>query len=82
MKPLNHKIQLDIPEVSVGAIKTDTIAERGTIIALGEDVDARRYAVGDVLIFKAWAVDVATHDGQKYYFIDDDSTALLAYGTD
>ena len=40
MKPLNNKIQLDIKEIKIGAIQSDSIEEHGTIIAIGDNVKA------------------------------------------
>lgn len=85
MKPLGNKIQLDIKEVKIGAIQSDAIEEYGTIIALGSNigtvgtsVEFAPYKVGDTLYFKAWAVDVISKDGVKYYFISADSDAICA----
>jgi len=87
MKPLNNKIQLDIKEVKIGAIQSDSIEEHGTIIAVGEKVedsltnnykDLKRFPIGATLYFKAWAVDVITKGQEKYYFISADSDAICA----
>ena len=88
MKPIGNKIQLDIKEVKIGAIQSDSIEEHGTIIALGENVyltniggyDEKEvvHMIGKTLYFKAWAVDVISKDGEKYYFISADSDAICA----
>lgn len=78
MKPLGNKIQLDIKEVKIGAIQSDSIEEHGTIIAVGEEVNKEKFQIGSTLYFKAWAVDVISKDGVKYYFISADSDAICA----
>lgn len=73
---------LDIPEVKIGAIQTDTIAERATVLAKGPlclDSGLHQFQVGQVIYFKAWAVDVVSHEGKKHYFISEDSDAICAY---
>lgn len=78
MKPLGNKIQLDIKEVKIGAIQSDSIEEHGTILAIGGEVEVPKFPVGATLYFKAWAVDVITEQGEKYYFISADSDAIVA----
>lgn len=93
MKPLNNKIQLEIEELKFGAIESDSIAECGKIIAVGNGVyDTEmttsandnvtrinhKFAIGKTLYFKAWAIDVITKDDKKYYFISSDSDAICA----
>lgn len=78
MKPLGNKIQLDIKEVKIGAIQSDSIEEHGTILAMGNEV-SENFKVGQTLYFKAWSVDVISKDGEKYYFISADSDAICAY---
>ncbi len=79
MKPFGNKIRLDIPSVSVGAVKTDSIAERGVIVDIGVAGERHGIKVGNVLYFKAWGVDIITHGAEKYYFIDADSSAICGY---
>lgn len=78
MKTYGNKIQLEIKEQKIGAIQSDTIAEKGTVIGLGMNVDVGVFAIGDTLYFKAWAVDVITEGDKKYYFISADSDAICA----
>lgn len=83
LKPLNNKIQLDIKEVKIGAIQSDSIEEHGTIIAVGdfvgnEYIDNHIFKIGATLYFKAWAIDVITEGDKKYYFISADSDAICA----
>lgn len=83
IKPVGKKLKLQIEEIKVGAIQTETIAERAVILDVGPDVaqDLELPWTGDVIYFKAWAVDVITHKGEKHYFIDADSTAICGYET-
>lgn len=83
MKPIGNKIQLDIQEVKIGMIQSDAIEEHGKIIAVGDLVgknadEVLQFAVGKTLYFKAWAVDVISENGKKYYFISADSDAICA----
>lgn len=86
MKPAGKKIQLDIQDVKIGAIQSDSIEEHGTITAIGDQVwmtsigeydkDSANELIGKTLYFKAWAVDVISKDEKKYYFISADSDAV------
>lgn len=78
MKPLGNKIKLDIQPVKIGAIQSDSIPEYAKILDLGPDVDEDTFAVGETLVFKAWAVDVVTIGEEKHYFLAADSEAILA----
>jgi len=78
MTPLNKKIQLEIKEVEVGMIQSEAIEEHGTILAIGSEVDAKKFPIGKELYFKAWAVDVITESQEKLYFISSDSDAICA----
>lgn len=77
--PLNKKIQVEMVEEKLGAVQTDAVAEKGTIVNTA--VDCEKFTAldkGKTLYFKAWAVDIITEDGQKYYFINEDSDAICA----
>lgn len=79
MKPYGKKIQLQINEVKIGAIQSDSITERGTILRVGQDcAHFNGDDVGREIYFKAWAVDVITDNGEKYYFISEDSEGICA----
>lgn len=89
IKPLGNKIQLDIKEVKIGAIQSDAIEEHGTIVAVGPELNNSmtssnpaeaevKFPIGATLYFKAWAVDVISKEGVKYYFISSDSDAICA----
>ena len=99
IKPLGNKIQLEIADEKIGAIQSESIQEKGVIIAKGEYVETyktktikdedgcfrnvgdgqtNKFPIGATLYFKAWAVDIITEDGKKYYFIDANSDAICA----
>lgn len=78
MKPLKNKLMLDIKEIKIGMIQSDSIEEHGTIIAVGPDVDSEVFKIGATLYFKAWQVDVITKDGEKYYFLSADGDSICA----
>lgn len=78
LKPLNNKIMLQIDEMKIGAIQSDSISEAGRIISTGPNVDKVLFKEGRMLYFKAWAVDIITKDDEKYYFISADSDAICA----
>ena len=79
MKPLGNKLMLDIKEIKIGAIQSDSIEEHGTVIAVGENIEESGL-IGKTLYFKAWAVDVITKGQEKFYFISADSDAICAIG--
>lgn len=77
IKPFGNKLMLDIPETKAGSINVvqgAQIQEQGKVLAVGSNV--KDFHKGDVIQFKAWAVDIITIDGQKYYYIDADSDAI------
>ena len=78
MIPLKNKILLDVVEIKMGAIETDTIGEIATVIRLGADVDKTTFQVGQKLAIKSWAIDIITdpEDNKKYYFISADLDAI------
>ncbi len=97
VRPLGKKILLDIPETSAGGIQVvqgAQIQEQGVIVDMGPEVPKREsiklttgtvrtegFAVGDIVQFKAWSVDIITVDGQKHYYISCDSDALCGIVT-
>lgn len=94
IKPLSNKIQLDIQDEKIGAIQSESIQEKGTIIAIGPlvaekyrfpidgkseiNITTNAFTVGATLYFKAWAIDIITEGDKKYYFISSDSDAICA----
>ncbi len=94
VRPLGRKLLLDIPETKAGGIQVvqgAQIQEQGTIIDMGPGVPQRHpvqgtgrrdnpegFEIGDVVQFKAWAIDIVTIDGQKFYYLSCDSDALCS----
>lgn len=81
-KPLGKKLLLDIPETTAGSfvvVQGHQVQEQGKVLAAGPDAD--KTLVGQLVHFKAWAVDIITIDGKKFYYLDSDSTALCGIVT-
>lgn len=77
IKPINKKIKIEMTAEKIGGIQSDYVAERGVILDVAEDcIKISKAAVGRVLYFKSWAVDVITIDDEKHYFISEDSDAI------
>lgn len=71
IKPFGNKIQLHIDESSAGAltiVSLPTAIERGKVTAVGDEVKGVK--VGDTVMYKSWAVDIVTVDGERYFFLD------------
>lgn len=82
MTPLLNKIQISIDKPTAGSLDLSskaTAIECGEVVAIGRLVNPElEIAIGDKILFKAWAVDIITHEGETYYFIDSDSKGLCA----
>jgi len=82
IKPLSMHVQLEIDEAKAGGLVMDSVntaVEVGKVIALGDGVEAvYGIKVGDKVLYKAWACDICTMDGKKYYFIDMDTKGIKA----
>jgi len=76
MTPVRNKIQLDVKHATIAGHETDTIEEVAEVIAVGSDVTTLKK--GDTVYFKAWACDIISHNGEKFYFISEDSDAICA----
>lgn len=76
--PLTNHVLIKITEAKAGNldIKIPTAVEFGEIIATGADVKSVKK--GDKVLFKSWGVDIITHEGQKYYFVSEDTNSLKA----
>lgn len=80
IKPLGAKVQISIAESKAGGLEVSGLSvarEMGKVLALGNEVTIP-IKVGDQILFKAWAVDIINENGEKYYFIDQDSKGLCA----
>lgn len=81
VKPYGSKVLMSIPETKTGSLVVQQgaqIQEVGTVLALGRDINPKycEIEVGDTIHFKAWAVDIITVDGEKFYYLDSDSDAI------
>lgn len=80
VKPLGNRVYIKIEEVSAGALDLSskpTVVEVGEVVALGKDVTLD-IKVGDKVFFKAWAVDINTHEEKKYHTIAQDTNGIVA----
>lgn len=75
--PVGNKVKLDIQELKIGAIQSDSVEENGVVLAVGPEGKHQEW-VGRRLCFKAWAVDVISIGDTKHYFISEDSDAICA----
>jgi co-chaperonin GroES (HSP10) len=79
VKPFENKIQLNIEQPKAGQLDLsakESAVEIAEVIAFGTNVN--NVNIGDRLMVKAWAIDIITFGGEKYYFIDSDSRGLCA----
>lgn len=79
IKPFGAKIQIKIEEAKAGSLALTgmpTSVECGEVIAVGEWVTSIKK--GDKIFYKSWAVDIITHDGIRYFFIDLDTNGICA----
>ena len=79
IQPIANKIMLEIEEPKAGALETSSLnvaKEKGKVIGVGELVTSVKK--GDTVFFKSWAVDIITDEGQRHYFIDEESKGLCA----
>jgi len=77
--PLVGKIQLKIEQPKVGNLDLsakESAVEVGEVLAVGEGIN--NVKVGDKVMIKAWAIDILSYEGEKFYFIDSDSRGLCA----
>lgn len=77
--PLKDIIQLDIQEARAGVLDTSgrpSAVEYANVIAVGEGVT--QVKLGDSVFVKSWGIDIVTHEDKKYYFVSQDTKALMA----
>ena len=80
IETLGTRIQLKIDEPKAGILDTSSLnvaKETGEVIGLGKDVTLP-LKIGDRVMFKAWAVDIVSENGVKYYFIDQATQGICA----
>lgn len=82
IKPINNKLQIKVDEPKVGELDLSSkpsAVEVGTIIGLSFNAEINNiYKIGDKIFFKAWAIDIIDYNGEKFYFIDENSEGICA----
>lgn len=78
--PTSNNIQLKIEEAKAGILDTSSkqsAVEIAEVIAIGPDV---KLAVkkGDKVFVKAWAIDIISHNEERYYFANEETNGILA----
>lgn len=77
IQPIGNRIFIQPEDAdSVLKLSNPQKKEKGTVLAIGKDVDEVK--VGDTIIFTPWAVDVYEENGEKYYFVTQDPVVVLA----
>lgn len=82
IKPYHHKVLINVQAPTAGELDLSakpTVVEYGEVVAVGNLVSDLK--VGDKLFFKAWALDVITHEGETYYFLDTQGEGICAVTT-
>lgn len=78
IKTIGTRIQLEVQESTVGALTIEslpTAIEVGKVIGVGEDVTLP-VKKGDKIMYKSWAVDICTHEGKRFFFIDESTKGI------
>lgn len=79
IKPLKGIIYLKLEEAHAGALVTtsrESAVEFAEVLAVGEGVIQCKK--GDKVFVKSWAIDIISHNDQKYYFCNQDTGGLIA----
>ena len=77
--PLSNEVQIKIDEAKAGVLNmesTQTAVEFGEVVAIGDEVKGIK--VGQKILFKAWAVDIVTWEGKRYYFLNMTTNGIKA----
>lgn len=78
IQPLANIVYLKIEKPSAGALDTssrDSAIELAEVLAVGSRVDLQK---GDKVFVKSWAIDIITHEDEKYHFVNIESGGILA----
>lgn len=78
--PLGNIIQIRVDKAQAGVLDVETrktAVEYGEVVAVGDEVTLKVKA-GDRVFFKAWAVDIVSHEDETYHFINPESGGILA----
>lgn len=83
IQPLGNTIQLEIDQVSAGALdlsSRESAVEYAKVVAISNEVSSfvDSVEIGDYVFVKAWAIDIISHEGKKYYFCNLDTNGVLA----
>jgi len=80
--PVNKKIQLKIEQPTAGGLdlsSKETAIEVAEIVAIPSDAKIiGGVCIGDKIMVKAWAIDIINYNGEKFYFVDSDSSGICA----
>ena len=79
IKPQPNEVQIKIDEAKAGVLNmesTQTAVEFGEVVAIGDEVKGVK--VGQKVLFKAWACDIVTVEGKRYYFINMQTNGIKA----
>lgn len=79
IKPLKGIVYIKLDEARAGALVTssrESAVEYAEVLAIGEGVT--QVKKGDKIFVKSWAVDIISHNDQKYYFVNQDTGGLIA----
>lgn len=72
-------VYLKLAEAKAGALVTDSresAIEYAEVLAVGEGVT--QVKKGDSIFVKSWAIDIISHDEEKYYFVNQETGGLIA----
>lgn len=89
IQTMDGVIQIKVQEAIAGTLNTSS---RESAIEYAEVVEVPKHDCnkdvtkciywnihkGDHIFFKSWAVDIVSHDGKKYYFINMETNGVLA----
>lgn len=90
IKPLKNIIYLKLNQVKAGALdisSRESAVEYAEVLAVGgEEEDRIKDLVysqpilkkGDKVFVKSWAIDIITHEDEKYHFVNIESGGILA----
>lgn len=79
IEPLEHIVYLKLDKVKAGVLDTSsrsTAVEFAEVEAVGLGV--KQIKKGDKLFVKSWGIDTVSHAGEKYYFVNINTGAILA----
>lgn len=83
--PIGNLIQLEIEEAKAGDLLTssrESAVEYAKVVGIGEMAlisgRATNFKLGDYVFVKAWAIDIITYEGKKYYFVNLETNGILA----